>query len=89
MATKRIQKEALVGPNASFEEILKRLELLVEKLEDGDLPLESAIGLFEEGVQLSKLGSKRLDEAELKVEQLLSDPENNKNKGHKKAVSKL
>lgn len=57
-----------------FEEILDRLQRLVQQLETGDLPLETAVALFEEGVHLSQLGSQRLDEAELKVEELLADP---------------
>ncbi|MCB9667107.1 MAG: exodeoxyribonuclease VII small subunit [Myxococcales bacterium] len=55
-----------------FEEILARLKELVEQLEGGELPLETAVALFEEGVRLSKVGAQRLDEAELKVEELLS-----------------
>ncbi len=56
----------------SFEEILKRLEEVVQKLEQGDLPLEKSLAIFEEGVRLSHLGTTRLDEAERRVEQLLS-----------------
>ena len=55
----------------SFEASLKDLERIVEKLEAGDLPLESSLQLFEEGVQLSRQCQKRLDEAERKVEVLL------------------
>ena len=59
------------NPDLAFEEIVTRLQELVDQLEEGDLPLETAIQVFEEGVRLSNLGAKRLDEAELKVEQLL------------------
>ncbi len=55
-----------------FEEIVSRLKELVEQLEASELPLETAVALFEEGVRLSKAGAQRLDEAELKVEELLS-----------------
>jgi exodeoxyribonuclease VII small subunit len=57
---------------ASFEEVLTRLERVVESLEKGDLPLEASLSIFEEGVRLSRAGAKRLDEAERRVEQLLA-----------------
>lgn len=57
----------------SFEQILERLEGVVESLEQGDTPLEQALAAFERGVSLARLGSRRLDEAERRVEMLLSD----------------
>jgi exodeoxyribonuclease VII small subunit len=57
----------------SFEDILVRLEQVVGRLEKGDLPLEQSLAVFEEGVRLSRLGSKRLDDAERRVETLLSE----------------
>jgi exodeoxyribonuclease VII small subunit len=59
----------------SFEQILERLEGVVETLEQGDTPLEQALGAFERGVSLARLGSRRLDEAERRVELLLSAAE--------------
>lgn len=56
-----------------FEAALKRLEDIVEKLEEGDLELEKSIELFEEGVQTAKALQKKLDEAEKKIEQLTKD----------------
>ncbi|UCD84148.1 MAG: exodeoxyribonuclease VII small subunit [Deltaproteobacteria bacterium] len=56
-----------------FEEALKRLEDIVQKLEEGDLPLEDSLRYFEEGVKLSRFLSKKLVEAEKKVEILLKD----------------
>jgi exodeoxyribonuclease VII small subunit len=50
-----------------FEEALKQLEALVTRLEVGDLPLEEALSVFEEGVRLTKLCSQRLNEAERRV----------------------
>ena len=58
--------------DASFEEVLTRLEAVVHKLEKGDLPLEESLSVFEEGVRLSRLGAERLDAAERRVELLLS-----------------
>jgi len=54
-----------------FEECLQRLEKLVDQLERGDIPLEQALKLFEEGIQLSNSCRKELEEAEGKVEILL------------------
>ena len=56
----------------SFEDIAKRLESIADKLEAGDTKLEEALGLFEEGMKLSKLGTSRLDKAEQRIEQLLA-----------------
>jgi len=55
----------------SFEESLKKLEAIVEKLEQGDLALEDSLKLFEEGVGLSATCKKELDAAEGKVQMLL------------------
>ncbi len=56
---------------ASFEEATKRLAKIVEQLESGDLPLERALQLFEEGVRLAREAQERLDRAERRVEELL------------------
>ena len=54
-----------------FEESLQRLERIVDELEKGELPLEKALGLFEEGIALSASCRKELEAAEGKVEILL------------------
>ena len=56
---------------SSFEDSLKKLEAMVEKLEKGDLSLEDSIKLFEEGVGLSAVCKKELEEAEGKVQMLV------------------
>ena len=56
---------------SSFEDSLKKLEAIVEKLEKGDLSLEDSIKLFEEGVKLSSACKKELDAAEGKVQMLV------------------
>jgi exodeoxyribonuclease VII small subunit len=55
----------------SFEESLKKLEVIVDQLEKGDLALEESLRLFEEGVGLSAACKKELDEAEGKVQILM------------------
>ena len=54
-----------------FEDCLARLEKIVHELEKGELPLEKALALFEEGVQLSSSCRKELDDAEGKIEILM------------------
>ena len=54
-----------------FEDCLQRLEKIVDELERGDVALEQALKLFEEGVQLSNNCRKELEDAEGKVEILL------------------
>jgi exodeoxyribonuclease VII small subunit len=57
----------------SFEQIVEQLSAVVTQLEDGALPLEQALATFERGVALSRLGSRRLDEAERRIEVLMHD----------------
>ena len=67
------------GPEATdFEASIQRLGQIVEALEEGELPLEESLKLFEEGVHLARKSQKVLDDAEQRVEQLLSvDDEGN------------
>lgn len=51
-----------------FEAALAELDLLVKKLEDGDLSLEQSLALYERGVQLSRFCHTKLEEAERRVE---------------------
>ena len=62
------------SPN--FEDSVRRLGEIVEKLEAGDLPLEESLALFEQGIRLSRDAQARLDAAERRVEQLLGFDEN-------------
>jgi exodeoxyribonuclease VII small subunit len=57
----------------SFEQSLHRLEKIVEMLEQGNVPLEESLGLYEEGITLSKNCMDTLSKAELKVKQLTKD----------------
>ena len=51
-----------------FEAALTELDAIVKKLEDGDIPLEQSLLLFERGVQLSRFCHARLEEAERRIE---------------------
>ncbi len=57
----------------SFDETLRQLQGIVERLERGELPLEESLRAFERGVELSRQGQAILDAAERKVEILLRD----------------
>ena len=59
--------------SAPFEELMNRLEEVVDALERGDMPLEKSLRLFEEGIALSRAAGGRLDAAERKIEELLAD----------------
>ncbi|MCG8400271.1 MAG: exodeoxyribonuclease VII small subunit [Firmicutes bacterium] len=51
----------------TFEDALSRLEELVNKLEEGNLPLEESLDLFEEGIKITKYCSNFLDKAEKRI----------------------
>ncbi len=55
----------------TFEENLKRLEEIVQQMEQGNVPLQQSLELFEEGSKLAKACASMLDEAELKVVRLM------------------
>tara|TARA_Y100000766_G_C18320039_1_gene325116 strand:- start:281 stop:499 length:219 start_codon:yes stop_codon:yes gene_type:complete len=57
----------------NFETSLKKLEKIIEKLEDGDISLEDSVKSFEEGIGLVKECQKQLSQAELKVKKLLDN----------------
>lgn len=58
------------APVPSYEEAISRLEGIVRNLESGQLSLEEALGLFQEGVGLTKLCERMLDDTEAKIEVL-------------------
>ena len=54
----------------NFEDLLNRLQEISEHLENEDVGLDDSIKLYEEGIKLSKLCYKKLNEAELKISEL-------------------
>lgn len=54
----------------SFEDAYAELETTVRRLEEGNLPLEEALALYERGIILAQLCARHLDAAELRVEEL-------------------
>jgi exodeoxyribonuclease VII small subunit len=67
MPTAKAENEA----QPDFETAMRDLEGLVERLEQGDLPLEESLAAFERGVKLTRACQMALKEAEQKVEILL------------------
>jgi exodeoxyribonuclease VII small subunit len=57
----------------SFESSLEELERIVRELEQGELPLEKSLALFEQGVKLSRECQDRLNQAERRIEILMRD----------------
>jgi len=57
----------------SFESSLEELERIVRELEQGELPLEKSLELFEQGVKLSRECQDRLNQAERRIEILMRD----------------
>ncbi len=54
----------------AFEENLRRLEKIVESLEEGTVPLDDAVNLYEEGIRLSRACADHLKDAELRIRKL-------------------
>lgn len=59
----------------SFEELYRELEDTVRKLESGDLPLAESLALFDLSVRLAEQCNALLDNAELRVRQLMARPD--------------
>ena len=53
-----------------FEKAMSRLEQIVEELEKGELDIDRSLEFFEEGIKMSRVCSKKLNEAEQKIEKL-------------------
>ena len=59
--------------NLNFEETIKKLELIVNELEKGNLSLDESVKKFEEGIKLSKLCNQFLNNAEKKINILINN----------------
>ena len=57
----------------TFEEKMQRLEQIVRAMEQGDVPLDESLKLFQEGTQLVQTCNKLLDDAELQVKKIATD----------------
>ncbi len=68
-----MMKEKEHNNEQSFEEAMLELEEIVGKLEEGDVPLEESIRLFQEGMKLSKLCHDKLQHVEKQMDELLKE----------------
>ncbi len=59
--------------NLTFENAMQRLEEIVAELEKGSLSLEQSLKVYEEGVELAKFCSAKLDETEKKLKRLVKN----------------
>ena len=57
----------------SFENAIKQLDEIVRSLENGDIPLDEALALFEKGVKLTEVCSAKLTAAEKQIKLLVKD----------------
>lgn len=69
-SSKSTDGPASTGGEMAFEEALKRLETIVEDMENDELPLEKLLARYEEGTRLARHCQTKLAEAELKIQQL-------------------
>jgi exodeoxyribonuclease VII small subunit len=70
------KRKTAAATETSFESSVARLGQIVEQLESGEHPLEKSLELFEEGIRLARASQATLDDAERRVEQLLTVDEN-------------
>ena len=71
------KKEPPAAGQKSFEDAIHRLEEIVERLEQGDVPLEQAMQLYEEGLVVSRMCAEKLKKAEIALKRLTKDAEGN------------
>ncbi|WP_138415873.1 exodeoxyribonuclease VII small subunit [Aquibacillus sediminis] len=57
----------------TFEQAMEQLEQIVDKLEEGDVPLEKAINYYQEGMKLSKVCGDKLTNVEKQMEQIVNE----------------
>ena len=54
----------------SFEKNLKKLEIIVEKLESGEIGLEESVRLYEEGMNIKQICDKKLKDIEMQIKKI-------------------
>ena len=54
----------------NFESNLKKLEVIVDKLESGDIGLEESVKLYEEGMRIKKICDKKLKDIEMQIKKI-------------------
>ncbi|MGE8204468.1 exodeoxyribonuclease VII small subunit [Heyndrickxia sp. NPDC080065] len=62
-----------MGDKLSFEEAMEKLEGIVQRLEEGDVPLEEALNIYKKGMELSKLCHEKLKTVEEQLTKVITD----------------
>jgi exodeoxyribonuclease VII small subunit len=62
-----------VNENITFEEAMEKLEVIVQRLEEGDVPLEEALNIYKQGMELSKLCHDKLKNVEEQLAKVITD----------------
>ena len=57
----------------TFEQAMEKLEAIVEKLEEGDIPLEEEISIYKEGMDLSRICQEKLKNVEEQLTQIITE----------------
>lgn len=65
-------------PEIKFEEALERLEQIVHQLEEGSLGLDDSLKIFEEGIKLTHICTKKLAKSEKKIQVLMKNEKGEK-----------
>jgi len=60
-------------PTQKFEDALKRLEEIINNLEQGEVPLEETVKMFQEGITLAKICKDKLQSAEKEIQKIVKD----------------
>ncbi|WP_374702701.1 exodeoxyribonuclease VII small subunit [Bacillus sp. V5-8f] len=63
----------MMSEDLTFEQAMDKLEEIVEKLEEGDVPLEEAISIYKKGMDLSRLCHQKLKAVEDQLTQILRE----------------
>ena len=75
-----VEQTSVNEHDLTFEQAMDRLEAIVAQLESGDVPLETAIKWFQEGMKLSQLCSGKLEQVESKIELLIESEQGTQRK---------
>ncbi|KQL53587.1 exodeoxyribonuclease VII small subunit [Heyndrickxia shackletonii] len=62
-----------MSENITFEEAMEKLEVIVQRLEEGDVPLEEALNIYKQGMELSKLCHDKLKNVEEQLAKVITD----------------
>ncbi|MFC5463179.1 exodeoxyribonuclease VII small subunit [Lederbergia graminis] len=68
-----LKRVRILDKKISFEEAMEQLETIVQRLEEGDIPLEEALDMYKKGIDYSKICHDKLKNAEAQLTKVLTD----------------